>query len=55
MYKPPVSTIKPMGFEIGNTAAKMLFKRIGEKGKEKSQAQRIDLTSEMIIRASTIK
>ncbi|NJO90667.1 MAG: LacI family transcriptional regulator [Chloroflexia bacterium] len=55
MYKPPVSTIKPMGFEIGNTAAKMLFKRISEEGQEKSQAQRIDLISEMIIRASTIK
>ncbi len=53
MYTPPISTIKPMGFEIGNTAAKMLFERISEEGKEKSQAQRIDLIGEMIIRAST--
>ncbi|MDF1548686.1 MAG: LacI family DNA-binding transcriptional regulator, partial [Bacteroidales bacterium] len=28
MYNPPLSTIKPMGFEIGKTAAEMLFKRI---------------------------
>jgi len=55
MYNPPLSTIKPMGFEIGNTAAQMLFKRINNESKEKPVPKRIDLKSEMIIRASTHK
>jgi DNA-binding LacI/PurR family transcriptional regulator len=55
MYNPPLSTIKPMGLEIGNTAAQMLFKRINEEAKEKSSPKRINLKSEMIIRASTVK
>lgn len=55
MYNPPLSTIKPMGFEIGKTAAEMLFKRITTADNKQPEPKRIDLKSEMIIRESTVK
>ena len=52
MYNPPVTAIKPMGFEIGQNAAELLFKRITEKGTYLPPV-RIDLPGELIVREST--
>ncbi len=54
MFNPPLSTIKPMGFEIGKTATQLLFSRIN-KGIEKSKTNCIYLQSEMILNESTVK
>ena len=54
MYNPPLSTIKPMGFEIGKTAAELLFKRIKSDEAENFEPKQIDLKTDMIIRASTV-
>lgn len=53
MYNPPLSTIKPMGFDIGKTASQMLFNRINSELAENPKPKRIFLKSEMIIRSST--
>lgn len=53
MYNPPVSTIRPMGYEIGKTAANLLFKKILD-GEDTLTVGRVELTGELIARASTI-
>ena len=52
MYHPPVTSIMPMGYEIGVTAAQLLLKRIAL---EDSQfvAQTINIASDLIVREST--
>jgi DNA-binding LacI/PurR family transcriptional regulator len=52
MYRPAISAIHPMGFEIGRTAAKMLFNRIlyGNKG----PASRVELKADLTVRGSTV-
>lgn len=52
MYNPSVTSIKPMGFEIGRTAAELLFRRINDNDAYSSPV-RIDLPAELIIREST--
>lgn len=52
MYNPPVTSIKPMGFEIGRAAAELLFRRIGE-AQAYLPTVRIDLPGELIVRQST--
>lgn len=52
MYHPPVTSIMPMGYEIGVTAAQLLLKRIAL---EDSQfvAQTINIASDLVVREST--
>jgi len=52
MYNPPVTSIKPMGFEIGKTAAELLFRRIMDADSHHASV-RIDLAGELIVREST--
>ncbi|MDD2964367.1 MAG: LacI family DNA-binding transcriptional regulator [Bacteroidales bacterium] len=52
MYNPPVTSIKPMGFEIGKAAAELLFRRIADNDPFSSPV-RIDLPAELIVREST--
>lgn len=52
MYSPPVSTIKPMGFEIGQKAAELLFEKIFNEGL-RQPPKRIDIVSELVVREST--
>ncbi|WP_461630370.1 LacI family DNA-binding transcriptional regulator [Labilibaculum euxinus] len=51
MYNPPVSTIDPMGIEIGKIAAERLFQRIHENNI--LEPKTINLSSRLIIRDST--
>ncbi|MHC1778360.1 MAG: LacI family DNA-binding transcriptional regulator [Lentimicrobium sp.] len=53
MYYPQLSTIKPMGFEIGKTAAEMLFSKI-LRNEPEEPPKRIEITGDLIIRASTV-
>jgi LacI family transcriptional regulator len=55
MYKPPLTTIKPMGYEIGKTATKLLFKRINSVTSINTEPTKVRLDTELIIRKSTIK
>jgi LacI family transcriptional regulator len=52
MYRPAISAIHPMGFEIGCRAAQMLFERI--QNGNKLPASRIELTATLSIRGSTV-
>lgn len=54
MYNPPLSTIKPMGYEIGRTAARMLFNKILNAEPNLSQG-RVLLAGDLIVRESTVK
>ncbi|MBN2595909.1 MAG: LacI family DNA-binding transcriptional regulator [Marinifilaceae bacterium] len=51
MYNPPVSTIDPMGIEIGKIAAERLFQRIHENNILEPKI--INLSSRLIVRDST--
>lgn len=53
MYNPPLSVIHPMGFEIGQTSAEMLFERIQHKPFTKMEPQTVYLDGILEIGGST--
>jgi len=53
MYNPPISTIDPMGLEIGKIATERLFQRIHENNI--LEPKTINLSSRLIVRDSTEK
>jgi DNA-binding LacI/PurR family transcriptional regulator len=53
MYNPPLSVVKPMGFEIGQQAARLLFQRIQSDSQELVNPKHIKIRSDLIIRGST--
>ncbi|HPG34524.1 MAG: LacI family transcriptional regulator [Lentimicrobium sp.] len=53
MYNPQLSTIKPMGFEIGKAAAQLLFKKILN-GQENLATERFEIPGDLLKRGSTI-
>lgn len=55
MYNPPISSILPMGFTIGQTAANRLFYRIDNEESKPIESKTIYIKSNLIIRGSTIK
>lgn len=52
MYHPPVTSIMPMGYEIGVTAAQLLLKRIALEDNQ-FVAQTINIASDLVVREST--
>ncbi len=52
MYHPPVTSIMPMGYEIGVTAAQLLLKRITLED-DQFVAQTINIASDLVVREST--
>ncbi len=55
MYSPPLSTIKPMGYEIGQKAAQLLFKRINGQAVNRLDLEVVFLQSELIVSESTVR
>jgi LacI family transcriptional regulator len=53
MYNPPLSTIQPMGFEIGKMATEVLFTRIQAEHGFMMTPEIHNITSKMVIRGST--
>jgi DNA-binding LacI/PurR family transcriptional regulator len=53
MYQPTLTAIQPMGFEIGNKAAELLFERINQNAAQHLEPRTIYLESKLIIGEST--
>jgi len=53
MYNPQLSSILPMGIEIGKIAAERLFYRIANENKKLIEAKIIYIKSQLVIRGST--
>jgi LacI family transcriptional regulator len=55
MIDPPLSTVSQPGFQIGETATKLLLDMINNKEKMNSTSQNIILDTELLIRKSSVK
>jgi LacI family transcriptional regulator len=54
MYNPQLTSILPMGFEIGRVAAQRLFSRVINKNTQPIQPQTIFIESQLVVRGSTV-